>query len=430
MEYLRIVGGRPLNGTLTVQGSKNAVLPILAAALLTKDRCLLTGCPDISDVHTALVILQTLGCSASFSDGSVTLDAAACSGRIPPRLAADMRASVIFLGALLARNGEAEVPLPGGCVLGLRPLDLHLKGLQALGVRVTCAEDWIFCRGPVHGGTVLLRYPSVGATENLILAGCAAKTPVTILGAAREPEIEALADFLNACGAEVRGAGSSRIRIMKGPQHGCRYAVPTDRIAAATWLCAAAACPGQIRLRHVVPSELKPVLSVLRDAGCEIEIGEQEIFMKAGPLRAVRPIVTGPYPAFPTDVQAPMMAALLKAEGTTVFDETVFENRFRHVPALVRLGADIRVCGRIASVRGVRMLLGCEMEATDLRGGAAMLIAALSAEGESRILQTQHLRRGYAQLCQTVNSLGGKAAWASSRSFHQGEGLAASSRMV
>lgn len=407
MEFIRVCGGSKLQGTMRVQGAKNAVLPILAATLCTRASCELRGCPDITDVHTALEILRALGCAAAFAKGDIQVDARqASAGEISPALAGKMRSSVTFLGALLSCFGAACLPLPGGCVLGARPLDLHLQGLEALGAKVQLSDDRLRCRGRLKGGTVILRYPSVGATENLLLAALGASEPVTILGAAREPEIEDLANFLNACGAKVSGAGSSRIRVRSGVRRGCVYRVMPDRMAAASCLCAAAATGGSVRLKNARPEHLLPVLRTLTAAGCDIETAEDMIRLRAGALRAVPPIVTAPYPGFPTDAQAPVMAALLKAEGTTVFDETVFENRYRHVPALRRLGAQIRVRGSIASVRGVRRLYGADMTATDLRGGAAMLIAALSAEGESRIYAPEHLARGYEHVTENLRSLG------------------------
>lgn len=409
MNFIRVCGGNRLRGTLRVQGAKNAALPILAATLLCGERCELRGCPDISDVHTAVAILRSLGCEAAFDQGIVTVDAKnACITQIAPALAGRMRSSVTFLGPLLARFGAACVPLPGGCVLGTRPLDLHLAGLEALGAEASCAGGAIVCRGRLHGGTVILRYPSVGATENLMLAACGACAPVTVLGAAKEPEIEDLAGFLNACGADVRGAGSARICVHRGVRHGCVYDILSDRMAAASYLCVAAACGGSLTLLGARPAQIKPVLDTLCAAGCRISAENDRITLAADALHAAPPVVTGPYPAFPTDAQAPVMAALLRAEGTTVFDETVFENRYRHVPALCRLGADIRVQGSIASVRGVCSLRGAVMEATDLRGGAAMLIAALSAEGESRIYAPEHLARGYEHLTENLTALGAR----------------------
>ena len=407
MEYLLIRGGRPLRGSLRVQGSKNAALPMLAATLLCDGPCVLHNCPEIRDVHTALALLRGLGCEATLTGGCARLDAAQrCGTRLDPALAGSMRGSVLLLGALLAAAGEAHVPLPGGCDLGARPIDLHLRGLETLGARVRCEDGVLSCSGKLHSGVVLLRYPSVGATENLMLAACGADGPVTILGAAREPEIEALAGFLNACGGCVEGAGSAILRVTPRPLRGGHDTVPGDRMAASTLLCAVAASGGSLTLHGVEPQQLSPVLRALRAAGCSLREAQGRLELKAGLLHAIPPVITGPCPAFPTDAQPLLMAALLRAEGATLFDETVFEDRYRHVPALRSLGASIRVAGRVACVSGVASLHGAAMTATDLRGGAAMLIAALAAEGESRLYALSHLRRGYADLPRELNSLG------------------------
>lgn len=410
MEILRITGGRPLRGTLRVQGSKNAVLPILAATAAIPGRVTLTNCPPIRDAAVTCALLEGLGLKASARGSRLEIDGAGPVGSAPdPALAGRLRSSFLLLGALLARNGAAEMPLPGGCVLGARPLDLHLAGLERLGVRVCCQGGRILCRGRPTGGTVLLRCPSVGATENLILAALGASGSVRILGAAREPEIADLADFLNLCGASVRGAGSSCVTVTPAPLHGASHRVLPDRMEAATWLCAAAATGGELRLLELRPEQLRPVSEALRRAGCGIEEGETSLRLRAGPLRAPGLLRTGPYPAFPTDAQAPVMAALLRAEGCTRFEETVFEARFRHVPALRALGAEIETAGRLARVRGVKRLHGARIAATDLRGAAAMVIAALSAEGETTITQAWHLDRGYGRFVRRLRSLGAEA---------------------
>ena len=410
METIRITGGRPLGGTLAAQGSKNAVLPILAAAAAIPGRFVLSNCPAIRDVAVTRALLEGLGLSVSEQGGRLYLDSRGSVGTAPDAaLAGKLRSSVLLLGALLARRGEASVPLPGGCPLGARPLDLHLTALEALGVRVRCEGGRLLCRGRPRGGTVLLRYPSVGATENLILAALGAAGPVCILGAAREPEIRDLAAFLSKCGAEVRGAGTSCVRVLPAALHGASHRVLPDRMEAATWLCAAAATRGRLTLTDCVPDQLRPVLGVLRRAGCEITEGKGSLTLRAGALRSPGAVVTGPWPAFPTDAQAPVMAALLRAAGSTVFEETVFSDRFRHVPALRAFGAEIETAGRVARVRGVEALRGARAAATDLRGGAALVIAALAAEGRSTITQAWHLDRGYARFVERLRSLGAEA---------------------
>ena len=439
MERLHITGGRPLRGTLAVQGSKNAVLPILAAAAAVPGRVVLSNCPPIRDVTVTRAILEGLGVAVQSSKGLLYIDGTGLRGSAPdPALAGQLRSSVLLLGALLARLGRAEIPLPGGCVLGARPLDLHLRSLEALGVEIRCEGGRLLCRGRPRGGVVTLPYPSVGATENLMLSALGAQGPVRILGAAREPEIRDLAAFLRACGAGITGAGSPCLRIEPAPLHGaapriqpgrmggppraraarpCRRIAPAprhgaahrsqpDRMEAATWLCAAAATGGSLRLTELEPACLRPVSELLKQAGCRICAQRGCLCLEAGPLRAVGPIVTGPYPAFPTDAQAPMMAALLRAEGCTLFEETVFSDRFRHVPGLRAFGARIETQGRLARVHGVKALHGARTAATDLRGGAALLIAALAARGESTITEARHLDRGYGELVRRLQNLG------------------------
>ena len=410
MDTICITGGRPLAGTLAVQGSKNAVLPILAATAAIPGRFVLTNVPPIRDVAVTRAILEGLGLSVSEAAGTLRADSTGPVGIRPdPDLSARLRSSVLLLGALLARRGEAEIPLPGGCPLGTRPLDLHLKGLEALGVRVRCERDRLLCRGRPRGGTVPLPYPSVGATENLLLAALGAEGPVCILGAAREPEIRDLAAFLTACGARISGAGSPCIRVLPGPLHGAAHRVLPDRMEAATWLCAGAAAGGRLTLTGLCPDHLRPVLETLTQAGCEITRTGSSLTLRAGPLRAPEPIVTGPYPAFPTDAQAPMMAALLRAKGSVTLEETVFSDRFRHVSGLRAFGAQIDVRGSLARITGVEALHGAEAAATDLRGGAALLVAALAARGESRITGVWHLDRGYGDLIPKLRALGVEA---------------------
>ena len=408
MESITISGGKRLCGTLELSGSKNAVLPILAATAAIGEPCEISNCPSIRDVDTALEILDYLGCRVQKSGHTVTVDASRRTGAaVPEDLSLQMRSSVLFLGALAGAGQKTELHTPGGCVLGKRPIDLHLSGLQTLGAQITVEGSRILCReGRLTGGTVLLPYPSVGATENLMLAALGAAAPVMIVGAAREPEIADLADFLTACGASVIGAGTSAIRISGGKLHGARYGVMPDRMEAVTYLSAAASAGGDLTVTGAVPGHITPVLQFLRSAGCKITCGEDRIRLECDRLCAGRPVLTGPYPAFPTDAQPTVMAAMLKAEGVTVFAETVFENRFRQVPELRKLGADITVAGRIAAVRGVKTLHSAQMNATDLRGGAAMLVAALGAEGMSTVTHLQYVERGYEKLTEKLRAIG------------------------
>ena len=410
MSQLLIRGGRALAGDLSVQGAKNSVLPILAATLLMRGSVVLQGCPRLRDVDASIRILRALGCSANWEQDDLVVDSAGLSGcGIPDPLMREMRSSAIFLGAILARCGEAELSYPGGCELGPRPIDLHLAGLRELGAEIDDTGGQLHCRAArLVGKELVLGFPSVGATENLMLAACGAEGTTVISNAAREPEIVDLQDFLNAGGARIRGAGSSTLVIEGGrPLHGCTYRVMPDRIAAATYLCAAASAEGQLFLRGAEERHLSTVTAVLREAGCRIAADSSGIFCScSGRLKAVRPIRTAPYPGFPTDAQAPLMAALLRSRGVTVFEENLFTSRYRHVDELIRMGADIRVFGRTAVVTGTEALQGALVRCTDLRGGAALCVAALAAEGKTRITEIGHIDRGYEDIARDLRALG------------------------
>ena len=320
-----------------------------------------------------------------------------------------MRSSAIFLGAILARCGQAELSYPGGCELGPRPIDLHLSGLRDLGAEVDDTGGVLHCSAPrIEGREIVLSLPSVGATENLMLAACGAAGITTIANAARDPVIVELQNFLTACGARVVGAGTSTISIEgRRPLHGCTYTVMPDRIAAATYLCAAASAGGTVFLRGGREEYLSTVTAVLREAGCSIlSDGNGIACCCKGRLSAVRPVRTAPYPGFPTDAQAILMAAFLKNRGATVFEENMFENRYRHVDELTRMGADIRVSGRTAVVCGVKSLHGAPVCCTDLRGGAALCVAALAAEGETAVREICHIDRGYEDIARDLRFLG------------------------
>ena len=409
LHTMTIEGSRPLSGEIAISGAKNAVLPLLAAAACKPGVFRLERCPALTDVDATADILEHLGCTVSRAPGVIEVDSRGlCCSRVPRPMMLRLRSSVIFLGALLARCGEARLWLPGGCCIGARPIDLHLRALQSMGVTVEQSGEELRCFcDRLRGGDITLPYPSVGATENMLLAAMGAEGSVTIRDAAREPEVAALARFLCAMGAEVTGEGSAVLRVTApGTPQNAVFTVPPDRIETATYLCALASAGGDLTLTHTVPAQLAPVIACLRNAGMEIECGCDTIRASCRKLRAIGCVRTGPYPAFPTDAQAPLMAALLRARGTTRLRETVFEHRFRHVEALRAMGADIAIRGRTARFRGVHALHGADVAAPDLRGGAAMVIAALGAEGVSHIRETQHIARGYERLCEKLRGLG------------------------
>lgn len=407
----RICGGRRLTGATTIHGAKNGVLPILAASYLTDDSCTLHHCPDLSDVRSCTAILQGLGARVQRCGSVLTVHAAgACGSRIPSAEMREMRSSIVFLGALLAKVGCATLCTPGGCDLGPRPIDLHLGAMTQLGAEIRCENGVLYASAPngLHGATIRLPFPSVGATENALIAASTARGTTRILGAAREPEIADLAGFLNRCGARIAGIGTGTLEIAGVRRlHGTRYTVLPDRIEAATFLTAAAMTGGDILLRRVNPAHLCPVLDGLRCAGCEVHRTEYTIRLRAPqPLRAFPPICTAPYPGFPTDAQPLLMAAASVARGTSRFEETIFSDRFRHVPALNRMGASIRTNGACATVTGVARLHGATVQATDLRGGAAMILAGVAADGVTVVSDDGHIDRGYEKIEEALQSLG------------------------
>jgi len=409
MSHITIHGAAPLQGEVTVQRAKNSVLPLLAAALLHKGCCRMERCPHLTDVAAAVEIMAHLGCRLHWEGNDLVVDAAKVSrSDIPSSLMSQFRSSVVFLGAILARCGEATLSYPGGCELGPRPIDLHLAALRTLGAEIEETGGILRCRGKLRGCEILLPFPSVGATENAMLAATAAEGVTVISNAAREPEIVDLQAFLQKLGVSIHGAGTSTITIRGGATlHETTHCPIPDRIVTATYLCAAAACGGEITLRDTNYRHLAPVTTALHQAGCRLHCREDSITLRStGQLRSLPPVRTYPYPGFPTDAQPVLMAALLRARGATMFVENIFENRYRHAAELTRMGADIRLEGKVALVSGVERLYGGEVHATDLRGGAALTVAALQAEGTTTLYDIHHILRGYEDITRDLRTLG------------------------
>jgi len=414
LDKLVIEGGVPLSGTIRIHGAKNAALPILAASILADGAVTIRNVPRLLDIQVMLDILQDLGCRTAFRGGTVTVDGSgASSSHVPESLMRRMRSSVFLMGPLLARFGEVQVYQPGGCAIGERKIDLHLRGLEALGANIEATGNRIVCRsGRLRGAEIILDFPSVGATENIMMAAVLAEGRTTIVGAAREPEIQDLQRFLNEMGAIVRGAGTDTI-VIEGVSSlsGCDFEVIPDRIVTGTVMVAAAATKGEVTLTGAQPGHLTSLIHVLRRAGVQIQVENDIMKVRATDRpRAVPRVVTSPYPAFPTDLQAQMMILLALADGVSVIKETIFEGRFKHAEELCRMGADIRLDLNTAFIRGVPRLYGTTVEATDLRAGAALVIAGLAAEGRTVIEQVHHIDRGYDRIEDMFSRLGGRIA--------------------
>ena len=413
MEQLVIHGGNPLRGRVKIGGAKNAVLPIIAAALLgSRGESVLEDVPALEDVYTIAAVLRSLGVQADYSaaEHRLRIDAAKIETVSAPfDLVRKMRASFLIMGPLLAREGHAEIALPGGCAIGTRPIDLHLKGFEALGAEIEITQGAIHASAPhgLKGARIYFDFPSVGATENVMMAASCAEGQTILENPALEPEIVDLANYLNVMGAQIRGAGTNQIKIDGVPGlTAAAYTIIPDRIEAGTYMVAAAMTRGDVFIENAISEHLKPVVAKLKEAGAMIEEDIAGIRVRADqPMQAID-LKTLPYPGFPTDMQAQFMALLSVAEGTSVVTETVFENRFMHVEELQRMGAQIRVEGRTATVEGGASLSGAAVRATDLRAGAAMVLAGLVAEGETRIGYIHHIDRGYDDLVAKLVALG------------------------
>lgn len=409
-----IISGSPKNfgGSVNISGSKNSSLPIMAAAMLSADGSRIHNLPRLSDTKVMGEIISSLGCSVQREpDGTVIIsaDISRPKRKCGYEMFSRLRASVLIMAPLLARFGKAKIPLPGGCKIGARPIDLHLKGFTAMGAKIRQGHGFIEASAPsgLTGCRIYLDFPSVGATENLMTAACLADGVTTILNAANEPEICDLADFLNGMGAEVSGAGTDTVVIKGAPRlHGCEHTIIPDRIEAGTFLVFAAGLGSELIVRNAEPKHLKPLLAKLGEMGFDCEAGSDFIDLHPSGRPKAVDIKTMPYPGFPTDLQAQAMALLTTSDGSGMVVETIFENRFTHIPELCRMGAGIKTEGNAAFIKGVRHLSGAEVRATDLRAGAALVAAALKAGGKSVIHNIEHIERGYESFTDKLRDLG------------------------
>jgi UDP-N-acetylglucosamine 1-carboxyvinyltransferase len=410
---LIIEGGHKLEGEISVHGAKNSALPVLAATMLCQGQSVIHNCPGLSDVEASVRILRHLGCKIQRDGSTLAVDSrniVTCD--IPDELMREMRSSIVFLGAIVSRMGCARLSFPGGCELGPRPIDLHLKALRQMGLLIDEQHGYLDCKVKSHlkGAHIALSFPSVGATENIMLAAVLAKGTTVITNAAREPEIIDLANYLNACGGKITGAGGGVVTIDGVAQlHGTEHTVIPDRIAATTFLTAAAITGSKLGLKDIDVGHLSQVIPMFEEAGCIVrwEGARMEIASprKLHPIKIVR---TMPYPGFPTDAQAPVMAMATLASGTSVFVENIFESRYKHAGELLRMGANIKVEGKVAVVEGVQNLYGAQVEAPDLRGGAALVVAGLAAEGATQLTGLHHIDRGYESMEHSLTSIGAK----------------------
>lgn len=410
MDSIHIYGGNFLRGETKIQGSKNAALPILAASLLIKGTSVIKNCPRIADVYHMQNLLQELGCFVSWAGSTVTVNALHVNdNRMSGESVTRMRSSVMLLGAMLGRLGDVTMAYPGGCVIGSRPIDIHLSALRDMGVEIEEQEQLFTAKAKKLLGTELhLPFPSVGATENIILASVTAEGITVLHGAAKEPEIEALCGFLKEAGADIEGVGGSSL-IIKGVEelHEAKYAVPADRIVTGTYLMAALAAGGSIFLENAPAEQLTAVLETAEKMGGCVTVNEEGVGIDViHKLKALPYLKTEVYPGFPTDLQSPLMAALSLSQGQSIIEENIFENRFRIVDDLQRMGAEIEVVKNKAYINGVETLRGMDVEAEELRGGAALVVAGLAAEGKSVVRNRHFIERGYENICKDLRNLG------------------------
>ena len=405
-----VSGGNKIEGRVNIRGAKNSILPIMAATILNENKSIIHNVPNISDVNVMIKILESIGCKVDYNNDTLIIDSSnICSAEIEEKYVRQMRSSIIIMGAMIGRLNYTKISYPGGCAIGTRPIDLHLKALEVLGIKIEEENGYIKCfKDNLKGNIINLEFPSVGATENIILAAVKAKGITKIYNAAREPEIEDLSNFLNSMGAKINGAGSSCIEIEGVDKLGeVEYEVIPDRVAIGTYMIASAITGGSLEVDKVIRNHMEPICEKLRLSGCDINYTKNGLILNSPKkINAIDLIKTYPHPGFPTDMQAQMMALLSITKGASVITETVFENRFMHVGELGRMGANIKIDGRIAIVEGVDNLTGCQVKATDLRAGAAMILAGLVANGETEIGEIYHIDRGYTNIEDKFRKLG------------------------
>ena len=410
MEKIIINGGKKLSGSVKISGSKNAVLPIIIASILAEGESVIYDVPDLTDVHILKEVLSELGAKVNFENNIFRVDATEVRGwEASYESINKMRASILIMGPLLAKFGKVKVAMPGGCAIGTRPIDLHLKGFESLGAKIALEQGFVSAvsENGLRAGKIYLDFPSVGATENIMMAAALAEGTTVIENAAEEPEIVDLANFINAMGGNVKGAGTNVIKITGVPcLKGAEHTVIPDRIEAGTYLIAGVATGSCITLENVISHHIKPLISKLGECGVEIEEGDSTLTIKRINRLKSTDIKTMPYPGFPTDMQSVFSVLMCLAEGTSIVTETVFENRFMHVDELKRMGANIKIEGKSAVIEGVERLSGCQVKATDLRAGAALVISGLASEGTTEVLDVYHIFRGYEKIIEKLRGLG------------------------
>ena len=410
MDKLIIEGGRPLRGEVRISGSKNAALPIMLACMLVPEQVVLHSIPNLRDITTTMNLLSMLGCETERADGKIKIQAGReLHPEAPYDLVRTMRASVLCLGPLLARLGQAKVALPGGCAIGTRPVDLHLRALERMGAVIDIDSGYIHARcDRLHGAHISFDFPTVGGTENLLMAASLAKGETILENAAREPEVQDLANFLNTCGAHIRGQGTSLIQVQGvDALHGCTYTVMPDRIEAGTYMLAAAITNGELTIHNCPVQAAEAAIYKLEEMGGQLHMESGRVHVTGGDVQGVD-IITQPFPGFPTDMQAQFMALMCVAQGSGTIQETIFENRFMHAMELMRLGARIRISGDTAVIRGSRTLRGATLMASDLRASASLVLAGLAAKGRTEVRRIYHLDRGYEQMEEKLAQAGAR----------------------